>query len=158
MPQTYDPEQFSRLAGAAHEVRFQRVFKKERKKVGELNFNFELKVKYRLHSALQDRKELLLFPWERWWWRGSPGHPWASLVVGHVGNVRREGDHRQGLSVPVSHEYNTRENEKNVISAGSAGRASSVIITLARQQILILNTIDMMTTWLTTDYTTLHWG
>ena len=33
--------------------------------------------------------------------------PWACLVLDYPRNVNTEGDHQQGLAVPVSHEYNT---------------------------------------------------
>ena len=72
--------------------------------------------------------------------------PWACLVLGYPRNVNTEGDHRQGLAVPVSHEYNTdgkwEECPINIMSAGSASSDNNIEQTTNTE---ILNTIDMMT-------------
>ena len=75
-----------------------------------------------------------------------------------MGNVNTQGDHQQALSAPGSHEYNTLGKMRRMSLVLGLLGVLAVIITLNRQQILILNTIDMMTTWLQTDYnSTLHW-
>ena len=75
-------------------------------------------------------------------------------MLGYPRNVNTEGDHRQGLAVPVSHEYNTDGKwEECPISAGSAGIASSDNNIEQTTNTEMLNTIDVMTV---SRYTTLH--
>ena len=73
--------------------------------------------------------------------------PWACLVLDYPRNVNTEGDHRQGLAVPVSHEYNTdgkwEECPINIMSAGSASSDNNIEQTTNTE---ILNTIDVVTT------------
>ena len=80
------------------------------------------------------------------------------LVPGYVRNVNSEGE-RETTSRPwlpqspmntIELQYSGKMRGMSLV-LGVLG-VLAVIITLNRQQILILNTIDMMTTWLQTDY------
>ena len=88
-----------------------------RKKVAELNFNLS----WKLNIGTPERKELLLFPWERCWWgRARPDWWWVMLGM----STPRERETTSRPCLPWIH--NTQGKwEECVISVGSAGSASS---------------------------------